>query len=175
LPGPRSSEEAIALSAFSYALSVASPADLLSSMMRSLSLRTRCATCSSRASAAPAADFAALCAWDAADEAEDDDRVLRLRDAVERARVLPPERVPPLERVLPPERVPPERELAVEPEPLERLPPDRVEPLERVLRDDELRDDEPLVERRVPPLRDDEPEPELEPLLLAWGNFSSLH
>ena len=55
LPGPRSSDEAIALSAFSYALSVASPAVLLSSMMRSLSLRTRCATASTRASAAPAA------------------------------------------------------------------------------------------------------------------------
>jgi hypothetical protein len=52
LPGPRSSEPAIALSAFSYAVSVASPADLLSSMIFSFSLRTRCATASSRGSAA---------------------------------------------------------------------------------------------------------------------------
>ena len=143
LPGPRSSELAIALSAFSYALSVASPADLDSSMMRSLSLRTRCATASTRASAALAAWLAPALA-DCAARAELDRAERALDERVERARlaVLPPLRLAVLRALL-------LRELLLRPlplllrEPLERLP------LER---EDWLRPDEP---------------PELEPLLLA--------
>jgi len=91
--------------------------------------------------------LAAFCACAPAEAA----RAVRLRD-VPLDRVLPLERVPPLDRV----------------PPLERVPPlDPVPPLERVLREEVLRGDDPLVERRVPPLRDDEPEPELEPLLRA--------
>src|SRR5690242_14424909 len=112
-------------------------------MMRSFSLRTRWATCSSRASAAPAADLAAFCACVVADEA----RVLRLREEpVERERVpadpVARERVLPLERALL-DRVPPlEREPAPEREPpLEReAPPDRDPPLAR----------EPPLERDAP-------------------------
>lgn len=65
---------------------------------------------------------------------------------------------------------------AVERDAVERVPPLARELVERVPRDeDPLREDEP-PERRVPPLRDDEPDPEpdeLDPLLLAWGNFFS--
>jgi len=48
LSAPRSIEAASALSAFSYADSVVSPASRLASMIRSFSLRTRCASCSTR-------------------------------------------------------------------------------------------------------------------------------
>lgn len=120
-------------------------------MIRSLSLRTRCASASNRWSAAPTAALA-------------EDWALLAVDLAARDRV-------PLERV-PLERVP------LDGVPLDGVPLDRV-PLDRVVRvpldrdelprdDDELRDDVP-DERRVPPPRDDEPE--LEPLLLAWGNL----
>jgi hypothetical protein len=120
-------------------------------MIRSLSFRTRCATASSRASGEPAAGFACV-----ALAVVPEDRGARLFAAV----------------------------------PLDRLPRDAddardaVDPREAVdprdadeLRGDELRggDDDPLpLERRDPPLRDDELEEDFEPLLLAWGNFSSL-
>jgi hypothetical protein len=119
-------------------------------MIRSFSLRTRCATASTRASAAPAAWLAPAPA------------VFAARDALERAEPAPAERV---ERdrlaVLPPLLLPALRLLALLRLPLLRLAVLlalvlRRAPLERVPleRDDVLRPDEP---------------PELEPLLLAWG------
>jgi hypothetical protein len=125
-------------------------------MIRSLSLRTRCATASTRASAALAAcDAPALADCAARDPVE---RALRaLEERVERARlaVLPLALPLPLARRVPPERVPPERLLL----------------LERLLLDLPLLD-------RLPPERDDPPPPdelpELDPLLLAWGIPSSL-
>jgi hypothetical protein len=127
-------------------------------MIRSLSLRTRCATASSRASGEP--DAGLLCVDR---EAVPDDRVDAL-PAVREERLLV---------AVPPERVPRDAD---------ELRADELRADE--LRDDVLRDavppDEPLaVERFVPPLREDELEagfeppllelPLLEPLLLAWG------
>lgn len=127
-------------------------------MIRSLSLRTRCATASSRASGEP--DAGLLCVDR---EAVPDDR----------DDVLPAARVERLLVALPPDRVPRDAD---------ELRADELRADE--LRDDVLRDavppDEPLaVERLVPPLREDELEagfeppllelPLLEPLLLAWG------
>jgi hypothetical protein len=127
-------------------------------MIRSLSLRTRCATASSRASGDP--DAGLLCVErEAVPDARDD--------------VLPDAREERLGVPLPPERAPREAD---------ELRADELRA--DALRDDELRDvvplDEPLaVERLVPPLREDELEagfeppllelPLLEPLLLAWG------
>jgi hypothetical protein len=126
-------------------------------MIRSFSLRTRCATASSRASGEPDAGLACV-----EREAAPDARGVRLDAA-------PPERDP-----APPERVPREADELRE-----------VELRADELREDALReDDEPLddplaVERLVPPLRADELDdgfapplrepPLLEPLLLAWG------
>ena len=126
-------------------------------MIRSFSLRTRAATCSTRASVAPAADFACEAALP----------VLRLL----RADV-------PLERE-PVDREPLERELLAR-DPLERVPLDRV-PLERelleraLLREPDERPeplDEPPEERRDPEPPDDEPDPE--PPLLACGTSPPL-
>ena len=122
-------------------------------MIRSLSLRTRCATASSRASGAPVADL--LCVErEAVPDARDD--------------VLPDAREERLWVALPPERVP--REAA-------ELRADELRDDE--LRDVVPLDDPLAVERLVPPLRADELEagleppllelPLLEPLLLAWG------
>ena len=142
---------------------MASPADLLSSMMRSLSLRTRCATASSRGSAA-VADW-----LDAAPAAE---RLAPLLDARERDRLAVPLLLLRVVRRAPVDPLPLARlelaRLPVERLPLERLPPELL-PLERL----------PLellpLERREELRPDDEP-PELEPepLLLAWGMPSSL-
>jgi hypothetical protein len=121
-------------------------------MIRSFSFRTRCATASSRASGEPAAGFACV-----APEAGPDDRDARLFAAV------------------PLERFPRDADDADDPR-------DAVEPRDAddprdadALREDELRDDDDALplERRDPPLRADEPEEDFEPLLLAWGNFSS--
>src|SRR5436305_13130293 len=102
-------------------------------MMRSLSLRTRAATCSSRASAGPAADFNCEAALPVL-------RLLRDDAALDRE---------PLARV-PLEREPLDRD-PLAPVPLERVPLERV-PLERaVLRapDERLEPlDEPPEERR---------------------------
>lgn len=135
-PGPRSSELAIAFSAFSYVDSVASPASLPASMIRSFNLRIRCAAASTRGSdaiAACAAPAALLAAW---------------RD--ELAPPVPLRARPLLREAPPPERVERERlvralvpllpllllllrvvrRLPVERLPLERLPVERL-PVER--------------------------------------------
>jgi hypothetical protein len=142
-PGPRSSELAIALSAFSYVDSVVSPASLPASMIRSFNLRMRWAAASTRGSDAIAACAAAAppLALRAAPAA--------LREAPPALREAPPElREAPLrEEEAPPERAEPERELralvplllplpllllrVVRRVPVERLPVDRV-PVERL-------------------------------------------
>lgn len=160
-PAPRSIDAASVLSAFSYADRVFSPASLPASMMRSLSLRIRCATASSRGSPVLAAE---------------------LRLALE-----PLERVEP--ELLARARVPPELErLADALEELERLALEEVDrlaleeaerfavedppELERPLDDDPLAarplDDDPLAARLVPDFERlvlDDP-PDFEPALL---------
>jgi hypothetical protein len=122
-------------------------------MIRSLSLRTRCATASSRASGEP--DAARLCVErEAVPDARDD--------------VPPDARVERLWVALPPERVPREAD---------ELRADELRDEE--LRDVVPLDDPLAAARLVPPLREDELEagfeppllelPLLEPLLLAWG------
>jgi hypothetical protein len=133
-------------------------------MMRSFSLRTRFATCSTRASAAPVADFNCEAAPLAA---------RRLRDCVPLAR--PPVERPLLERPLV-ERALVERALLERP-PLARPPLER-EPLERELLlllrelDERLVPDDPPEERRDPEPPDDELD--LEPPLLACGTSPPL-
>jgi hypothetical protein len=131
-------------------------------MMRSLSLRTRAATCSRRASAAPVADFSCDAALPVL-------RLLREDVALDRE---------PLDFFAPLAREPVERE------PLERVPLDRAalerelllravlrEPDERLAPLDEP-PDEPPEERRDPAPPEDELDPE--PPLLACGTSPPL-